>query len=598
VANSKAYRIRTWHLGMWLVLAAMVACRSSTNQQMVPKQAASAQSSQQASEQVVPKTVSEQIDKLLDDSWKKNKLTASPIIDDGTYLRRVYLDLVGVIPPAERAKAFFADKSPDKRSKVVNELLASSRYAYNWMNYWDKTLLGNQVRPRLVDRFAFRQWLYQEFRANTRWDFFVTKLMTASGLNSDSKQRLQRLGAGEISEEIDKESKVNGAVNYWLKYAQNPADLSGTTSRVFLGIQIQCAQCHDHKTEAWKQTDFQKFTANFINVRPKQVNGGMKKKKGPQMVEIEDSDRPVRRRKLRNVFKEYSDAKPAALDGTDFSKEKNRRRALAAWMTNPKNPYFSKAIVNRLWALLMGKGVVDPVDDFRKSNPSTNPEVLELLVKDFQEHNYNIQHTLRTITATKAYQRAAVQSGDKNQEYGALWSSYPLKPLGPDKLLDSLVEATGLEPVFERNAGERLERFQFQLRKQFTFLFDIDEASTGENFEGTVPQALFLMNGRVTSGGASAVPGGALIEILKKNSTVDDKIRAIYLRALTREPRANELVMWKEFLNQAKARFQNDEPGERVKGIPVGSRAKNPQGKAFEDMFWVLLNSSEFATNH
>jgi hypothetical protein len=589
------------------------------------------------------------IDKAIRAEWKKEKITPAPLTDDARFLRRIYLDIAGTLPPPEEVTAFLENKSKYKRLEAINKLLESPRYVQYWTNYWDDVLLGKQVRAAVVDRVAFKEWLTEQFRKNTPYNKFVYELLTATGQNSPGGGYGRAVGlknpppgmamemeAGAASD-AKPNARINGAVNWYLKYAQTPADFSGNVSRIFLGVQIQCAQCHDHKTEKWTQEDFRRFTSCFMQTRPIPLDMG-RDVKGIRRLEVRDINSPfLRRRPLRNNGKvkedgraEYANAIPAALDGADFSDSPNRRQALAAWITNEKNPWFAKAIVNRMWGHFMGRGFVDPVDDFRESNPTTMPALLDRLAQDFTEQNYDLKHLIRTICSTRTYQLApsAAKGDDHNN---TLWARYRLKPMGPDVLLDSLIQATGMNNMLE---NERLEAIRFAIRRQFVFLFDVDEETEQKEFEGTISQALLLLNGSLISRGTSLIPGMALAETMQISGDDKEKITALYLRTLSRKPTAKELAYWEQFVNAPREVVQTDTPtalplrGRAGNRLPQAGKAASgnpnqlfrrrnmgadplgrfaaplnrvpptPKQQAYEDVFWALLNSSEFIFNH
>lgn len=566
-----------------------------------------------------------EIDHMIRAEWHKHDIVPAPPADDARFLRRIYLDILGTIPSQEAVRAFLADRSPDKRTAVVETLLNDPRYAENWTNYWDNVLIGRSVRAAVVDRAAFRQWLQTQFQQNVPWNKFVYDLLTATGQNSAGGSYARSMGLMAPNDPVPvaaDTSQVNGAVNFMLKYAQTPADLSGTVSKVFLGVQIQCAQCHDHKTEKWKQADFQRFTACFVQTRavPVAMDAGIK---GIRRLEVRDVLRPYapRRGKAAPNFADYVQAVPTALDGTEFTSTPNRRQALAAWITAPENPWFAKAIVNRVWAHFLGRGFVEPIDDFRVTNPPVMQELLDKLAADFQAHDYDLKRLIRTICSTQVYQLSS--SAAKKSDLGnTLWERFRLKPMTPESMVDSLVTATNLQPLLEKLVGARLDAVKFGIRRQFTFLFDTDEETEQKDFEGTIPQALMLLNGNLLNNGASAIPGTALSDTLASAGGDADHITALYLRTVSRKPTPAELKRWTAFVDtprevivSASTNPPPSLPGRRQAGTKPAKRDNGPDplarlsGKyevaeqtskqqAYEDLFWALLNSSEFMFNH
>jgi hypothetical protein len=577
------------------------------------------------------------IDAMLQAEWKKQGVVPATPVDDARFLRRIYIDIVGTIPPAQVVTDFLADRSADKRARAVEALLDSPRYAENWTNYWNHVLMNGRVEnARFVDRGAFKRWLYDEFDKNVPWNKLVYDLITASGQNSAGGPGARAMVNVKTVAMVDPDTgaKINGATNWILKYQGKPEDLSGSASRIFLGVQIQCAQCHDHKTEKWKQDDFRRFTACFVNSRPKPLVADRMAK--DYRVELIDVNRPFTPRgnnpKMLAAAKnaaQYVQAQPAALDGTDFSETTNRRQALAAWMTAPENPWFAEAIVNRTWSHFLGRGFVEPVDDFRPSNPAAMPELMKRLADNLVAHDYDLKHLIKTICASQVYQLSSTASGKPDQG-NTLWARYRLKPMGPEETLDAVIAATNLQPVLEKQFGANVDQMKANVQRQFTFLFDIDEEFEQKEFEGTIPQALMLLNGGLTNRGVSPIPGTALSDVLAMPGGDETKIESLYLRTLSRKPAASELTKWVEFVNAPREAViepsamafqppirrnqpQIPRPGQARKagnggGFDAFSRlgagplartaGASPRQQAYEDLFWALLNSSEFMFNH
>jgi hypothetical protein len=597
-----------------------------------------------------------EIDSAILAAWQREGITPAAPADDSKFLRRIYLDIIGTIPSPQVVSDFVSDTSKGKRAAAVDALLSDPRYIDHWTTYWDGVLMGKQAFSPVVDRNEFRAWLHSEIANNTPWNQFVTKLITASGQNSTGPTYQEANAPGMISRQAEdngaaqqpvNRSRINGAVNWQLKYAQTPADLSGSASRVFLGVQIQCAQCHDHKTEKWKQTDFKSFTACFTQAIPIPAGGFAQQmqrmRQGQQQrmpinrvreVDLTDVNYAVRPNQLNGGQERaiYLPVAPAALDGTSFAgAPAARRRNLAAWMTSGSNEWFARAYVNRIWARFLGRGFVEPIDDFRPSNPPIIPEALDALAEQFAVSGYDTKQLIRTICATKAYQ---LDSGaaDKQDAENRYFDRYRLKPVETDALLNSLVAATNFQTVLERMpGGASLDQIKARLQRQLTFVFNTDEEeSEQKEFEGTIPQALLLLNGSLTNNGVMPIPGTALAEVMAMEED-GDRIESLYLRSLSRNPTAEERQRWIAFVNaprevivtstapfqSAQARSgasgvqpgQNNPGGQRGQagaGPGVGARMaarvaaarQNPKLQAYEDMFWALLNSSEFAFNH
>jgi hypothetical protein len=587
-----AYAV-AWIVGIGLVPAALTSCQQRTTPKQVtsaPAPRASAPGVESASGGLTAAAV----DAMLRERWAREGIAPTPKVDDARYLRRLSLDLRGVIPSPEEVERFLGDRGEDRRRRAAEAMLAGPRFAEHWTNYWERVLLGSKVRDALVDRASFRGWMHGKIAANTPWDELVRGLVTASGQNRPD---------GEDTK------GVNGAVNWLLRYRDTPADLAGATSRIFLGVQIQCAQCHDHKTEKWKTEDFRRLTACFVQTRGELVG----REQNRRIIDVYDTERAGKGGpKVRAAMAEYAGATPGGLDGSDFSQSQVRRKALAEWMTAPQNPWFARAIVNRMWGHFLGRGVVDPIDDFRDSNPPILPELLDRLAADFTAHGHDLKRLMLLLVSTEAYQLAPGPRGDKAAE-GRLWARFRMTPMGPDELLDSLIAATRIDAVLARGNQENLEQLKQQTRGHFYRLFEVDEEDESDDFEGTIPQALLLLNGRLTNVGSMAVPGSALHEILAAPGDDASKIRALYLRTLSREPDAAEVDRWKAFLEaprdvvkaaptpEAKGKKKDRDPLARLDRDRTVRRQPGPDERrrqAYEDLLWALVNSSEFYFNH
>jgi hypothetical protein len=554
------------------------------------------------------------IDAALRQAWQSASLTPAPRADDSTFLRRAYVDIIGTIPPPETATAFLASTDPDKRKKVVETLLGSAEYSEHWMNYWDDVLMGREVKGPVVDRVAFRYWLRARFQANAPWDRMVRDLVSASGQNSigGAKVRVPQAMSVPLGSQVPKQGdedaveldKINGAVNWTLRFEGTPQDLAGNASRVFLGVQIQCAQCHDHKTEKWKQDDFRKFASAFLHHRVDPIDRG-KPMGNTKRVEVVDLG------KVGNRFAKNADVAPiatvkaTALDGTDLEKGDGTRKALADWMTARENPWFAKAFVNRMWGHFLGRGFYDPVDDMRAVNTPTMPELLDKIAADFVAHDFDIKHLVRTICATEAYQLAASANAKPDPE-NTYWTRFHLVPLGPEELLNALLRATDLESSAKKAGVQNMDALRLQLVRQYAFLFDVDETDDVPDYSGTVTQALSLLNGQLVGQGARAIPGSTLDDVLAKPGDDASKIDALVMRVLSRKPTDAERAKWVTYVQIAEKTPKATIPPPKRGGPGAGPLGRlgnrvppvDARRAAYEDVMWALLNSSEFVFNH
>ena len=546
------------------------------------------------------------LDRLVQAEWKKAGVTPAARADDRVWLRRLWIDALGTLPPPDVVKRFAADASPDKRAKMVDEVLASPQWARHWTDYWDDALMGT-ARGGDLDRAAFRAWLRARFQSNAGWDEIVRGLLTATGRQS---------GGGPRVAEKDEEQGINGAVNWTLRF-DSPNDLAGTASRTFLGVQIQCAQCHDHKTEKWKQDDFRRFATCFARVKPEVLD------KGPTMgvkrVDVTDTARVPPRIAKNPDLAPLAGVAPRTLDGVDLSKEPDVRKAVGAWMTSKDNPWFAKETTNRLWAHFLGRGFVDPVDDLRPGNPAVAEPVWDALTRDLVEHGFDLKRTVRTIALSEAYALAsgpaASGSGDKAGPI-PLWSRFRVAPLAPIDLVGAIFAATDVDEEAAATGKVDTEQLRLQLLALYSFVFDVDEDVDKPQFEGTIPQALTTLNGRLTTAGAAALPGSMLWRRVGMGSSDEAIIEEMFLRVLGRPPTPTELGRFVQYVADQKVRppppretvpppppRRVDKPGKESKRPDplVRAMANKPADArvaALEDVYWTLLNSSEFFFNH
>ena len=543
------------------------------------------------------------VDALLKKAWAEKGVTPSAPVDDATFLRRAWIDIVGTIPPAEDVTSFVADTSPTKREKLVDTLLASPAYAEHWADYWEDELMG-QARQGDIDRLALRLWLRDQFAKNVAWDKIVYALVTASGQNSVGGERAKSMSEAERA--IAKsDTPINGAVNYVLKYRDTPQDWAGSASKTFLGVQIQCAQCHDHKTEKWKKEDFQKFAASFMRAQTLPLDGPMMK--GIKRALVRDIDRPLPRFMRDMDLQAIGRATPTALDGTPMTG--NVRDSMGKWMT--ASPSFSRAAVNRMWGHFLGRGFVDPFDDLRPSNPPQAPELEDALAKDFASHHYDLKRLIKTIALSQAY---GLSTGAGTP---VLWSKFRATPLGPNELLDAVIDATGVDDALRRLGRFNVEEITEKLRQLYGFVFDVDEEFDRPSYEGTITQALIQLNGRLVAGGSTALPGSTVANAARADMTDAQRVEALYLKTLSRRPTRDELASWTKYLANPPALDKADPIASTVKvargTVNAATRAKNdplarasekipetrdPKVAALEDLMWTLLNSSEFVLNH
>ena len=496
------------------------------------------------------------IDSLIKDGWDEAKIKPSKPATDEEYLRRLYLDLLGRIPNIQEAQAYLHSRESGKRQKLVEYLLNQPDYAKNFSTQWTVLLIGRKRQEQMVDRNALNAWLRRQFLDNRAWDRIVYDLITAKGNN-----------------------KENGAVNFPLAHLEFGAvPLTSLTARLFLGQQIQCTQCHDHPSNDWKQADFWSINAFFKGVKAEVI-----RKADATGAEVDDhtelSDQPT------EAFAQYDRrnglvgiAFPKFLDGRKISQgtDVDRRVELGKFIADPKNEALAKAFVNRVWGHFMGRGIVHPVDDFGPHNPPSHPELLDKLAQEFIKSGYDVKALIRWITNSQTYQLSSVMT-KSNEKDETLFSHVTLKPMSPEQLFDSLLTATSAHKA-GGDAAASSKRDQWL--GQFIFAFANDEGEETSSFQGTIPQALMMMNGELMEKATGGKPGSFLANLLESasnQSRVDPKIfmvNNLYLAALSRYPTRKEMGDYQEFL------------GAYPDTIHV-----------LQDLFWALLNANEFVLN-
>ena len=498
-----------------------------------------------------PAELAPKIDAIIDARIGEEQAQAAPVCPDSEFIRRVYLDVAGKIPPVSRVRDFLADESPDKRAELVDELLESSRYVVNFTTMWRNALIPEAIGDLRLRQAVpgFEAWLRKALDKDLRYDEFVRQIIDAP-LNSNGTPAQYVEGDGPT------------AAGFYLAKEGKPESLASATSRVFLGRRIGCAQCHDHPFDSWKQEQFWQFAAFFSGVDPTQAAMRSAKKLKPATILIPDSEET---------------AKATFLTGGEPSLKNNAgaRKALAEWVVAENNPYFAEMGANRLWGHFFGRGIVEPVDDFSEENAASHPKLLRLLAESFAGSDFDLKYMIRTITATQAYQRTSKQD-HKSQEAPELFARMPVKGLTEEQIFDTVAEATGFFEAFRVDEPFVLQ--QNTPRSEFIELFRNDSDSRTEQ-QTTILQALAMMNGQFLSTQTNLENSQTLAAVANAPFMNDkDRVETLFLSALSRKPTDKE-----------RSRF--------VSHVKSGGVTKDSQA-ALTDVFWVLLNSSEFLLNH
>lgn len=479
---------------------------------------------------------------------------------DDVFLRRVFLDIVGQPPTPNDVLAFALNESETKRVQLVSKLLANSRYGVNWGRYWRDVILYRRSEPRaLLAQRALQDFLVKNLNENKTWDKIATSFVTAMG---------------DVREE--------GSTGLIMAQAGRPEETVAEVSRIFMGIQIQCAQCHDHPTDRWKRQQFHQLAAFFprVAIRPRRM--------GTQrtfLVVANDAPRFRRRRNNNNRYRGTMEhympnlkdpsSKGAKTQPVFFvtgkklpygTKDMARRTTLAKWLSARSNPWFAKALVNRLWSELVGEGFYEPVDDMGPDRQCSAPKTIDYLSNAFADSGYDVKWLFRTIMQTKAYQR---QSKPRRNAEGTPYLANCAQRLRGDQILDSLVNVLDLpDNLAGRRGGGRGRR---GLRFVFNSTFGYDPSTRRDEIKGSIPQALFLMNSPLLNRSIDARRRGGLGQLLREITNDQELTIELYLKVLAREPSGSEIRTCLSYVREVKKR-----------------------GEAFEDILWALVNSTEF----
>ncbi len=484
------------------------------------------------------------IDQEINQSLKSEGIPASSLASDAEFYRRIHLDLVGVVPSPDKVLAFLESKDPNKRAKAIDELLADERFGKALSEVWSGLMIPRESNNRRLDHTPFQKWLAKNFNENTPLDKMVFDLLTSTG-NLDE----------------------NGAVGY---FVGNPTvdKMTDNVSKMFLGVRLECAQCHNHPFVSWKQDEYWGMAAFFMKTKLT-VNPQQAAKKGVSPGIVESAGPAKGKKGNLPESAKFVPAKFLQGDHPKLEKSEPYRPVLAKWIVAPTNPFFARAMVNRFWYQLFGRGIVNPVDDMHEDNVPSHPELLAALTEQFKTNGFDVKYLLRAICNTEAYQRTS-RPMPSNADDKVYFSHRSVRQLSPEQLYDSLVVVLGQTAKRGDTAAPKQKGGGGGPREQFLTFFRVDEADP-QDYQAGIPQALRLMN----SPQINATQ--ALVDRALKAAGSDQKkvVEQLYLTILARMPTDAEISRLNDFV--------------RKQGTPR---------QAYGDVAWALLNSSEFALNH
>jgi hypothetical protein len=488
------------------------------------------------------------IDRHLDAALDRAKVAVAGPADDATFLRRVYLDLAGRIPSVAEARAFLADRRPDRRRRLVDELLARPAFTSHLAQVLRSALVPQATANLQTQHLglSLEAWLALRLRKDTRYDRLVRDLLTVPLDYLDRRARPL--------------SSVS-AVAFYQAGDLKPETVTASVARLFLGVRLECAQCHDHPFDKWTRRQFWQTAAFFAAVAPAPGNS-----------------KPARSLALRRELEDPLGKtlyQARYLDGRlpNWSKQPGPRRVFADWLAAADNPYFAPVAVNRMWAHFFGVGLVDPVDDFNPSNEPSHPLLLAELARRFARHGFDLRALARGIVLSRAYQRGS----EGRDTEPRLYARMNVKGLSAEQLFDSLALATGYRESVPRAARPAFGYEKDSPRGQFLATFGGGAARSDQQM--AILQALALMNGDWIARQTDPKRGETLLAVLGAPFLDDEgRLEALFLATLSRLPRAAE-----------KRRFL---------ALVERGRDEGKKAEALADVLWVLLNSHEFLLNH
>lgn len=485
------------------------------------------------------------IDQHIDAKLRKLQIQASGLCSDADFLRRVYLDLIGTLPTAEESRTFLADTNVDRRAKLVEALLQRPEFADYWALKWSDWLRVERQALGHDGAYRYYKWIRESFATNLPLDQFARELLAGQGLLTEHP------------------------ASYFYKVVSDPGEMASTLSQSLMGIRIECARCHHHPFDRWSQDDYYGMQAFFTGVRFKSTPRG-------EMLFASTGGVSQNPRTGQQIFAHpLETAMPAAAPTGD------PRLVFANWLVSPDNPYFARNVVNRAWAHLLGRGIVEPLDDVRLTNPPSHPELLTALARDFVDHRFDFRHLLRTIVASRTYQLSAgVNPTNAADEQN--FSRATLRRLDAEVLLDAICQTTAIPEKFDGvPAGSRaIQLWDSQVPHYFLGIFGRPVRSTPCDCErATAPnvsQVLHVLNSPEIQAKLTH-DGGYLAELSRRPEATDQRVvEELYLTFFSRLPTSQERAVAETYLKDHAANRRS----------------------ALEDVAWSMLNSLEFVFNH
>ena len=529
-----------------------------------------------AADAAVPTQVN-MINEIIEQGWRDFEIRPAPEVDDSTWCRRVFLDVIGRVPTNKELQDFLDVKDKDKRANLVDQLLHDDQYteeyASHWSTVWTNMLIGQSGgndRRSMISRVGMQKYLRDSFARNKPYNRMVYELVTASGSTKPGTENF------------------NGAVNYLIDKVNEEKGVLATssTSRLFLGQQVQCTQCHNHPFNQWKQQMFWEFNSFFRQSRSlRRFVDGTRDIDHAELIdqdfagEASDPSDALVFYELRNgltrvAYPVFTDGKPIEVSG--YVSDVNRREELGRMMLESEN--LDKMAVNRMWSMFLGFGFTKPVDDLGPHNPASHPELLSKLAAEFRKSSYDLKQLITWITLSRSYNLAPVLGSNNEIDDPSIgempkFSRFYLRQMSAEQLYQSLVIVTDAS---SQGSYEEQERERNRWLQQFVVAFGTDEGDEATTFNGSIPQALMLFNGDLTKKAISTANGGFIDRLTKTGKSPRDRVNDLFITGLARRPSKNEMTIANKLL----------------------FARKGNEKEMLQDMWWAILNSNEFIMQH
>jgi len=503
-----------------------------------------------------PRTV---VDRHTHKQWQELGIVPSELCTDEQFIRRVSHDITGTLPTPEKVKAFLGDKNPDKRDKLIDALLETPEYSYLFANRWADVLRvkrgnNNQNMSRAYGTFAFHSWIRESIAADKPYDEFAREILAAIG------------------------DETRNPPTVWYKDLKSPEQFVDDTAQLFLGVRMACAQCHHHPYEKWSQDDYWGLAAFFGRI-------GRKAAPVPGLVQNQQAQRQVIFTKpngtvMNTRTRQNAVMKPLGGDEVKVEAGDDPRHKLVDWMVDPKNPFFARSVANRYWAHFFGRGIVDPLDDMRVTNPPSNPELLDSLAKELIDHKFSLKHLIKVLTKSRTYQLSAMPN-EFNKNDKRAYSRYYPRRMSAEVLFDAVCQVTASPSEFaglprDRHSPARAimlpdESFRSYFLDVFGRPQRISACECERVTEANLAQSLHLLNSDEVQNKLARANGRA--DQLAKDARADaDKVRELFLWAFARQPSADQLDL-------AMRHVERHQKNKRI---------------AYENIIWALINTKEF----